>query len=37
VTPVFYTYLDDFQAFLGRLFARLPWAESPTPVPVTGD
>src|SRR5262249_20621126 len=37
VTPVFYTYLDDFQAFLGRLFARLPWAESPTPVPVAGD
>ncbi|HZS60398.1 MAG TPA: efflux RND transporter permease subunit, partial [Gemmatimonadaceae bacterium] len=42
VTPVFYTYLDDFQAWLGRLFARLPWAESPVadssaPVPVAGD
>jgi len=37
VTPVFYTYLDDAQTWLGRMFARLPWAETPTPLPVAGD
>jgi HAE1 family hydrophobic/amphiphilic exporter-1 len=39
VTPVFYTYLDELQAFLGDLFARLPWADpAPSaPVPVAGD
>jgi HAE1 family hydrophobic/amphiphilic exporter-1 len=37
VTPVFYTYLDDFQGWLGRVFARLPGTESSAPVPVTGD
>jgi HAE1 family hydrophobic/amphiphilic exporter-1 len=37
VTPVFYTYLDDFQAWLGRVFARLPGTESSAPVPVAGD
>jgi hydrophobic/amphiphilic exporter-1 (mainly G- bacteria), HAE1 family len=37
VTPVFYTYLDDAQTWLGRQFARLPWAETPAPVPVAGD
>jgi len=30
VTPVFYTYLDDLQARLGRLAARLPWSDAPT-------
>jgi HAE1 family hydrophobic/amphiphilic exporter-1 len=25
VTPVFYTYLDDLQSWLGRLSQRLPW------------
>jgi HAE1 family hydrophobic/amphiphilic exporter-1 len=29
VTPVFYTYLDDLQSWLGRLAARLPWAADP--------
>ena len=28
VTPVFYTYLDDLQARLGRLAARLPWSDT---------
>ena len=28
VTPVFYTYLDDLQARLGRLAARLPWSDA---------
>jgi hydrophobic/amphiphilic exporter-1 (mainly G- bacteria), HAE1 family len=37
VTPVFYTYLDDFQTWLERVFARLPWAEAPAPVPMAGD
>jgi hydrophobic/amphiphilic exporter-1 (mainly G- bacteria), HAE1 family len=32
VTPVFYTYLDDLQAWLGRLAARLPSGETPAPV-----
>ncbi len=26
VTPVFYTYLDDLQSWLGRLGDRLPWS-----------
>ncbi|HEX6600305.1 MAG TPA: efflux RND transporter permease subunit [Gemmatimonadaceae bacterium] len=26
VTPVFYTYLDDLQSWLGRLARRLPWS-----------
>jgi hydrophobic/amphiphilic exporter-1 (mainly G- bacteria), HAE1 family len=26
VTPVFYTYLDDLQSWLGRLSSRLPWS-----------
>ena len=30
VTPVFYTYLDDLQARLGRLAARLAWSDAPT-------
>jgi HAE1 family hydrophobic/amphiphilic exporter-1 len=29
VTPVFYTYLDDLQSWLGRTSARLPWATPP--------
>ncbi len=43
VTPVFYTYLDELQDWLGRMFARLPWADRPTvgagvaPAPVAGD
>jgi HAE1 family hydrophobic/amphiphilic exporter-1 len=28
VTPVFYTYLDDFQAWLDRVSARLPWSSA---------
>jgi HAE1 family hydrophobic/amphiphilic exporter-1 len=38
VTPVFYTYLDDFQAWLDRVSARLPWSsahEDEAPAPVT--
>jgi HAE1 family hydrophobic/amphiphilic exporter-1 len=34
VTPVFYTYLDDLQSWLGRMSSRLPWAsrdEAPAP------
>jgi HAE1 family hydrophobic/amphiphilic exporter-1 len=31
VTPVFYTYLDDFQTWLGRTSSRLPWASDPRP------
>jgi multidrug efflux pump subunit AcrB len=31
VTPVFYTYLDDFQTWLGRLPARLARASRPAP------
>ncbi len=27
VTPVFYTYLDDLQDWLGRMSSKLPWAE----------
>ncbi len=26
VTPVFYTYLDDLQGWLGRMSSRLPWS-----------
>ncbi|HET9683013.1 MAG TPA: efflux RND transporter permease subunit [Gemmatimonadaceae bacterium] len=26
VTPVFYTYLDDLQSWLGRVSSRLPWS-----------
>jgi HAE1 family hydrophobic/amphiphilic exporter-1 len=26
VTPVFYTYLDDLQSWLGRLSRKLPWS-----------
>jgi HAE1 family hydrophobic/amphiphilic exporter-1 len=43
VTPVFYTYLDELQDILIRLFARLPWADRPAqgavlvPAPVAGD
>jgi HAE1 family hydrophobic/amphiphilic exporter-1 len=41
VTPVFYTYLDDLQSWLGRQSGRLPWssqaepprADGPTEVP----
>jgi HAE1 family hydrophobic/amphiphilic exporter-1 len=29
VTPVFYTYLDELQAWLSRLGSRLPWAGEP--------
>jgi HAE1 family hydrophobic/amphiphilic exporter-1 len=29
VTPVFYTYLDDLQSWLGRTASRLPWASEP--------
>ncbi|MES2180098.1 MAG: efflux RND transporter permease subunit [Gemmatimonadota bacterium] len=29
VTPVFYTYLDDLQSWMGRTSARLPWASEP--------
>ena len=31
VTPVFYTYLDDLQAWLGRRSARLPWSDASRP------
>ena len=36
VTPVFYTYLDDLQSWLGRASRRLPWSsehESAAEVP----
>jgi HAE1 family hydrophobic/amphiphilic exporter-1 len=29
VTPVFYTYLDDLQSWLGQVSSRLPWASPP--------
>ncbi|MDB4908502.1 MAG: multidrug resistance protein [Gemmatimonadetes bacterium] len=29
VTPVFYTYLDDLQTWLGEASSRLPWATPP--------
>ncbi len=29
VTPVFYTYLDDLQSWLGRVASRLPWSSAP--------
>jgi HAE1 family hydrophobic/amphiphilic exporter-1 len=29
VTPVFYTYLDDLQSWLGRISSRLPWSSEP--------
>ena len=32
VTPVFYTYLDDLQSWLGRVAERLPWSSSDQPV-----
>ncbi|MEP7002722.1 MAG: efflux RND transporter permease subunit, partial [bacterium] len=31
VTPVFYTYLDDLQSWLGRVASRLPWSSRETP------
>ena len=31
VTPVFYTYLDDLQSWLGRVFDKLPWSSSDQP------
>jgi HAE1 family hydrophobic/amphiphilic exporter-1 len=34
VTPVFYTYLDDLQSWLGRMSSRLPWASPPERPPV---
>jgi HAE1 family hydrophobic/amphiphilic exporter-1 len=40
MTPVFYTYLDDLQAWLGRVFARAapaPGGFAPVPLPVAGD
>jgi HAE1 family hydrophobic/amphiphilic exporter-1 len=38
VTPVFYTYLDDLQGWLGRMSSRLPWAErEQEPVHAHGD
>jgi len=33
VTPVFYTYLDDLQSWLGSVTSRLPWSSRPD-VPV---
>jgi HAE1 family hydrophobic/amphiphilic exporter-1 len=33
VTPVFYTYLDDLQSWLGRMSSRLPWASTPEDAP----
>ena len=33
VTPVFYTYLDDLQSWLGRLSTKLPWSSGPGGVP----
>ena len=32
VTPVFYTYLDDLQSWLGRVAGKLPWSSSDQPV-----
>ncbi len=32
VTPVFYTYLDDLQSWLGRVSEKLPWSSSDHPV-----
>jgi hydrophobic/amphiphilic exporter-1 (mainly G- bacteria), HAE1 family len=29
VTPVFYTYLDDLQTWLGKVSSRLPWSPAP--------
>jgi HAE1 family hydrophobic/amphiphilic exporter-1 len=29
VTPVFYTYLDDLQSWLGRIASKLPWSSAP--------
>jgi HAE1 family hydrophobic/amphiphilic exporter-1 len=43
VTPVFYTYLDDLQSWLGKVSSRLPWAtpdDTPaadTPTLASGD
>jgi hydrophobic/amphiphilic exporter-1 (mainly G- bacteria), HAE1 family len=31
VTPVFYTYLDDLQTWLGRQSHRLPWSSEHEP------
>jgi multidrug efflux pump subunit AcrB len=33
VTPVFYTYLDDLQSWLGRQSSRLPWSADAEPAP----
>jgi HAE1 family hydrophobic/amphiphilic exporter-1 len=33
VTPVFYTYLDEWQSWLGRLGSRLPWRRQPEAAP----
>jgi len=38
VTPVFYTYLDDLQSWLGKVSSRLPWSsdhETPSAEPVS--
>jgi HAE1 family hydrophobic/amphiphilic exporter-1 len=37
VTPVFYTYFDELQAWLGRRGAHSVPAVAPRPVPVAGD
>ena len=31
VTPVFYTYLDDLQSWLGRVSDKLPWSSNDQP------
>jgi len=37
VTPVFYTYFDELQAWLGRRAKRAVSVDTPHPVPVAGD
>src|ERR1044071_7282983 len=37
VTPVFYTYFDDLQAWFGRKARHAVVSGAPTPVPVAGD
>ena len=37
VTPVFYTYFDELQAWLGRRAKHAVAAQSPSPSPVAGD
>ena len=37
VTPVFYTYFDELQAWLGRRARRTAPAMVPTAAPVAGD